>query len=547
MPRFPWLIMLTTAAACVDTDQRPHDEPNAAPPEVLEAAATTAAALVAPRAECANPTASQLDACIDDAWDALFTDVSVGARSYFADYVAQALPGGRAALDDLRLYGLQRMTGNLLMYAHAHRKVDILKDLASLYLAIKPGFTTQTTYVVAHVPKAANGDLAAEGRVDRTVRAPSAVANRRRAIKATRYWNELARPGEANATGENILSSSQFMYAVARLIRATAELPADQRPAELTAFVTSYLTLAVDDHYKRWVLGRANEVGLFNVPSPWLCGTGKFTHARYLQLVLAKQFNTTPSYCNLITDQDWWIAAGVAELLLARRQAPTLVAFDDPQQALSKYVKTAAAVFASRTRPTSVEGGLGFGVGEWDDHVDFAFMGYPRAAPLPALTDARAATGVGWDIRHARRWIHLFDSFQTFTRIYGPIEWPTDAQLKGFAVQFAVAVPTVVVDDAGARCLKFRNLMSGHNGWYRYTVGMADALATAGPFSRSADAAPAGYAFWSKHDARVGNVVRRWMTENAAWMRSSARQLEVLPSLADTRPYPAVEGGCQVP
>jgi hypothetical protein len=76
---------------------------------------------------------------------------------------------------------------------------------------------------------------------------------------------------------------------------------------------------------------------------------------------------------------------------------------------------------------------------------------------------------------------------------------------------------------------------------------MADALATAGPFSRSADAAPAGYAFWSKHDVRVGNVVRRWMTENAAWMRSAARQLEVLPSLADTRPYPAVEGGCQVP
>ena len=27
----------------------------------------------------------------------------------------------------------------------------------------------------------------------------------------------------------------------------------------------------------------------------------------------------------------------------------------------------------------------------------------------------------------------------------------------------------------------------------------------------------------------------------------SPRQLEVLPSLADTRPYPAVEGGCQVP
>ena len=44
---------------------------------------------VAPRAECANPTASQLDACIDDAWDALYTDVSVGARSYFADYVTR--------------------------------------------------------------------------------------------------------------------------------------------------------------------------------------------------------------------------------------------------------------------------------------------------------------------------------------------------------------------------------------------------------------------------------------------------------------------------
>jgi hypothetical protein len=474
------------------------------------------------------------------------------------------------------------VTSNLLLYAHrtpnVELKVALLEGLADVFLDMKRGFQPHNKYRVNHLPRYAGGVLALEGKLEVTRATGSAdsppslfVTSALRTIKPTRYWNEVPRDKhpidpvtelpdldrlvpEGNATGENILSSSQYMYAVARLIRATAEMPRATRSAKLTAFVASYLTLVMDDHYKRWVLGRPDEVGLFNVQYPWMCGLGKFSHAQYLRHVKDNKFKTTKSYCSLITDTDWWIAAGVAEMLLARRRDPVLVAFDDPDSQLSKYVLTAATVFKSRTQPTSIgvggaEIGRTFGAGEWDHHKDYDYAGYEGTA-IPSSTSH--GTGVSWDIRHARRWIHVFDTFTTFTNIYGAVAtpkvvWPTEADSIAFATQFAIKVPTAVANADGVKCLKFRNFMNGSNGWYRYTVGMKTPLASAGPFSRSDDGVLGGYGFWSSSDPRIGPYVRRWVTEHGAQMKSAAWQLEILPSLVGTAPYPAVVGGCQVP
>ncbi len=482
------------------------------------------------------------DACVTPAPpDALATAIRAAwreARPSLEASVRASLTTGNG----VALYNAQLDTANLLLYADHHRDVPLLDELAALYRLGFAGFVRRSTYNFYY---AAGAD---------------GVERREQVLPITpaRYWAEPA-PVGFPVGHESVLNSSQFLYAVARVVGATASLPASQRTASLQSFVAEALPLALGDHYVRWVLGRAGEPGVFQVRG-WGCNRGTYTHRDHVEHLVARRFGTSalpgapavaPSYCNAVTDTEMWIAAGVAELLAAHARAPALVPIDDAVRApLTAYVRRAAALFAARTITTtlrladgSAAQGRGFDHGAWDDHPDHRHTGY-TGSTFPGWTDPAnrvfavapmPARGVGWDISHARRWVTVMDTFRRRAPALGTA-WPTRADLTGFARHFAFVVART---EAGRT--RFTNFMDGTNGWYRVNYSDRPAFGYA-PWGLSAQAAPSGYAFWATYEPASRAAVEAWIAQNP--LATALDRVRALPSLA---PFTSEPDVCAAP
>jgi hypothetical protein len=248
-----------------------------------------------------------------------------------------------------------------------------------------------------------------------------------------------------------------------------------KRTHTMQEFVRKFTPILLD-HYKRWIF---DEVGPFQVRG-WGCTVkGKYVasgmnHFEFITKKLKRELgdSDSPGYCNSVTDTDMWIIAGVSNLLAAYKKENRLARIPSEDfERLIIYVKTGEKLLKSRITYSilkNFEGktveGANFGRGAWDDHPTYAYAGcntekYPAINSLSNIKWKRS--GLGWDLSHARRFVHVFEALFRNKKLLN-LEFPTEALMEKFANQLIYST-----FNRDFKKPLFTNFMDGSNGWFR--------------------------------------------------------------------------------
>jgi len=403
-------------------------------------------------------------------------------------YFINSIRNSFGVLDPYVLYNVQVYTNNHLRYAAATGDAATLDEFAEVFLTSLDYIREETRYVYYYwpgYPRESVHDLETPARM----------------------WTgdpALTENGEVGV--ESVLVSSQFLYAVANLINAILDLPADQRTARMNEFISRFAPVVLVDHYDRWIF--ANQ-GIFQVRG-WGGEPGLYNHRQFLQKKLNREFGRTVqnpvSYLNAVTDTDLWILAGAVEILAAnQKDAGAVPMSDQERQRLLEYVGIGLALVADRLTTSNLSNfsgsaatGLNFDLGAWDDHPDHAYSGY-TGDTSPLGQPPMPADNVGWDVSHARRFVQVFETLHRRRSTTGS-SFPDEIVMQRLANQLAYGAFN---KDLAAPLLF--NYMDGTNGWYRVgyhgesdpgypPFGLANALVTG------------GYGFWSEFNGDVATI-----------------------------------------
>ncbi|MGE0787079.1 MAG: hypothetical protein AB7S26_15505 [Sandaracinaceae bacterium] len=413
-----------------------------------------------------------------------------------------SIPSSLGRRDTTILYSLQLTTDPLLMWAEAQRDVQTIEELAALFTIALDHLETQTEAVFFYVPP------------------PIGTGARSEVLplpRPARMW--VGAPGAHPIGGESVLDVAQFLAGAARIVRIATEVGEARSPA-LAAFARAFTPVIVDDTYARWIDHPEGFAGRFQRRG-WACNEGAWGHAESVEHLIARAYGTDAlpsppaspvSYCNAVTDTDLWILAGALEVLVAHRRDPELVPMSAEAEALlTTEAQRGAALIASRMSATSPPGapgeGFDFDNGAFDDHADDAYAGdtdpsFPGYV-VPGGPVARPPTparDVGWDLSHARRWVHVFDSFRRFA---AEVDAPFEGErfVAGLARQLAFGASVGACPNVA-----FTNYFDGTNGWYRVNyAGRADYGFA--PWAMTGVVAPSGYGLWSDVVPELGDRV----------------------------------------
>jgi hypothetical protein len=440
--------------------------------------------------------------------------------------LTESIQKNLAAGNPYVLYLVQQRTAPLLKYAGYYGDIELLEALAGVYkTSVAPELLVpQKAYVFAYAPS------------------PRTVKD----IQPTRFW--MTKPAVDETAGvEHVLASSQFLYSNARLINDIVRLPAGMQSATMREYVFA-MAPVLRDHATRWVLGRPNEPGIFQVAG-WGCNRETFTHQGFvtrlkektLDTDLVKVSRTTPfvrlneetPHCNAISDTDLWILALTVELLGADQAAPEQIRLTaDERNQLHDYVRAGLALVDSRLQFYQESTGLevGFDEGAWDQHpeykytgdTDVSFPGWNDTAQKQPVRQPTQAKGVGWDIGHASRWIYVFDTFVRHAA-YFQARASDKQTVRGIAHRFA---RRSIVDVNGQT--KVRTFMDGANGWYRVNYSDRSGYGIE-PFGLTQYVGTAGYAFWTQYEPSLPEALARAGGDNN--VKTPEQRLQWLPSI----------------
>lgn len=388
------------------------------------------------------------------------------------------------------LYIIQAETNNLLKYAGYRQKYVLLDELCALYLQAIYTMTETDQYVYYYYPGSDRRSVHSLG-------------------KKYRMWITDAKPnGE-----ESILVSSQYLYLLSDTVTAIVDIRKEKRTKRMNDVLSIFIPILVE-HYDRWIF---KEPGPFQVRG-WGCQfDGKpvpacMSHLKFINSKLRKKLGNgkSSSYCNAVTDMDMWIIAGVANLLNVYNKDKFLVPITEAKyKDLVNYVKTGALLFESRFSPTKLKNfdnvlveGTVFDAGAWDDHKDFSYTGYrgqdyPRPSSQSHLK--HSAKNIGWDLSHASRFVHVFDSLFKAKDILG-LNFPTKEHLKKMSNQLVYAT-----FNKDFKKPLFTNFMDGTNGWYRIGYSGRSGFGY-GPWDMSYAVPTGGYGFWSIYNNDIQTV-----------------------------------------
>jgi hypothetical protein len=205
-----------------------------------------------------------------------------------------------------------------------------------------------------------------------------------------------------------------------------------------------------------------------------------------------------------------WIIAGVANILAVYKKENDIVPITpEAYKRLLNYVKMGSKLIDSRfiyTKLNNFEGkqviGALFQPGTGDEHPERAFVGYngqdfPQTAPKDKSKYRR--NGVGWDLSHARRFVHVFETLLKSKDILG-LDFPTKDLMVKMGNQLVFAT-----FNRDFKKPLFTNFMDGTNGWFR--VGYSGRMGFGyGPWDMSVSVLTGGYGFWSRYNSDTQKV-----------------------------------------
>jgi hypothetical protein len=297
------------------------------------------------------------------------------------------------------------------------------------------------------------------------------------------------------------LSSSQFLFLAAQVLRIGASLPAGQYP-KLDSMMEVFPSILLEHHYKRWII----ETRSFRL-SGWGCAKGTYNHREFLALKQDRKFRFKPVVCKTIFDSDLMIIAGLAQVLAAHAIDPARVPVSAGDlAAYREYLREAEAIVQSRIelRPIKVSyailDGFAFDNGLYRDYSDNRYALYTDTMFPPKGLKERKSPDAAWDISHARRFFFVFYAMNQASGTI-PLSLPYSLYLTALAHQFYYIVYSDTVR------MLFSNYLNGDNGWYR--VGYHGKGSGSPPYGLSQSALEGGWFFLSEYYAPIGNLGKK--------------------------------------
>ena len=390
------------------------------------------------------------------------------------------------------LYNIQGETNNLLKYAWGCKDQYIINELNTLYLGALKTLDTTNMYSFYYYP---NDKRQSSHPLNATYK----------------IWLDEKKP----MRNESILASSQFLSLISELASYIAEVPSKNRTSSMNQ-VLKYFTPILLSHYKRWIF---NKPGPFQVKG-WGCKynnhyvkTG-MNHLEYLTKKKNYQLgnNTSHAYCNAILDTDLWIVSGVSNLLAAHKKAPLSIPLTQSlQKKLRAYLITGLDLIASRIKTTKLTNfngqvveGRDFDPGIWSDYADYKYAGLSEKNTLSikrliSANKPNKANSVSWDLSHARRFVHVFDSLTNNRKILG-LSFPSRRIVTGLTNQLLYKV-----FNKDFKYPLFTNYMNGSNGWFRVNYSGRKGYGY-GPWDMSSSVLTGGFALWQPYNKDIEKV-----------------------------------------
>ncbi len=285
-------------------------------------------------------------------------------------------------------------------------------------------------------------------------------------------------------TGEDMLDSTQYSYALAYLSSAIASYSEYHGPTQTMVDYQSAVVPFMANTLERWITQKSmwmwQQCGLpYNVES--------YLKAYTLSEYVNKKANNelgflegAPSYCDAVLEIELWTGAGATELLSGNTKNPSMVPLSSNQISIfSQYSKDVMKLFESRIS-SGAQSSIQFDLGAWDDHPDY---------PSENWKDKGVQTV--WDFSHARRFVQFSESMYGNTAISKP-SLNGDAVITGFSNALMNLMYNDNSDDPA-----FTNFMNGINTQY---------LAYYPPFKLSKSYYEGGYGFWSRYNSEINQL-----------------------------------------
>ncbi len=423
-----------------------------------------------------------------------------GQKTFLQNYVDTTFLGREPGTPrTFSLYRIQGDTNALLRYAGKKKDIQLLDELAELYLVPLKYLETVSEYQYKYLPKPADGPASwydTGGGYYQFLKLPL--------DKPTKIWK-----AEAGRNIDNTLEASQFLFVVSDAFAILTAIPPAERTENMRRFLDAY-TPVLKEHYFRWMYDdhRLYQHKGDNCQGPSESGTNGYG---YLQKLLNFQYNYRPSYsvCHYFGDVDMWIATGGANLLRAHEQAVAnggqgFLSAEEKQK-LIDYTALATRVMQSRTTESSLtdfngERVIGYNFGlryNLEDHPEFGYAGY-EGGSFPTEADQRKAETLGWDISHASRFVYSFSALHNARAVTGQT-WPDTEDMRRFANQFAYGT-----FNKDLQRPLFTNYVDGTNGWF-----LADLETGSGipPYGSSVSGHAGGWGQWYSFNPDIGKIM----------------------------------------
>ena len=416
-----------------------------------------------------------------------------GAKEKLYDYLTKS---AKSEFDDGIIYNAQKYLSNFLIEAYDTNNTKLMREIASLYENLQRNLTEANSITFNYpvlpddyfntftVFESGNGQpfikefRSAKSDIPKEPQAISLQTERK-----FKLWLNLP-DSKHRLKSENIISSSQFLYAISVIIHYAVKnkLESDE---VFKRFIKNYYPVAMNDHYLRWILNRGIPVGTFQAKG-WGCNSGNFSHKEHVENLKHKRYGskyfkqfTNKGYCNAYQDKDGWIALGVAHLMAAHKLKPSIIKIEDKTYAqLLSYLQSSLDLFSSRVEieySSSSENAelMIFDRGGMYEHSGVKYSGYYEAE-FPGQTEtsdsipAPSAPKISWDISHSRRFVNFFWSFD---KIVESLELDFDHKYLRKAYANNLYYNTLQKRDETKGFIKgnvyFTNYLCGNDGWYR--------------------------------------------------------------------------------
>jgi hypothetical protein len=434
-----------------------------------------------------------------------------GAKAKLEVYLRS---GKQEDFDHMILYNAQKYLSSFLIQAYDTQNTKWMKEIARLYL-IPLNYLTVSKKITFPYPKTSQ--------LNEPLREELAVGREFKLwVSQEKTLSVKNKDGEWFKS-ENLISSSQFLYAVSVIIHYAIENNLD-RDDIFREFIEKYYPVAMQDHYLRWILNRDIPIGSFQTKG-WGCNSGNFSHRKHVEFLMGKKLGTPEfqgrvnvkevKYCNMYQDRDGWIALGLAHLLVAQQIRPDLLNLEPKDEDdLRDYLQDSLNLFNSRSEFEKIitpEGktvlGMVFDKGGNEGDSDLDYSGY-EDLEYPGWTGTKDKKPIlqkksSWDMSHSRRFVNFYWSFEKVINKLNLIFSNNGDQrtLEESRIAYAnnLYYKTVKLVDKSknfsAGNVKFTNFLCGNNGWYRVNYSNKSGVGDK-PFSLGKTALTGGQAYF---------------------------------------------------